>query len=207
MVLLIILLIIIGLLILGKFICLIILFIPHIKQIKNYYYKNAVPFSVAGSFNNWNPELMKKGRNINIYKLTNFLPAGTYEYKIKKNDIFCDGANRCFTLATNKKVTFYAKSNGNTYNFFCDAQDIFLVGDITGGTNFNDKKQKPNKQKPDKSIWDIANTGSYMLKVKDNDGSFIDNDILSNVQNIENQGTHKIIFKYNTFRVSYKKSQ
>jgi hypothetical protein len=164
------------------------------------------PPTLAGTFNSWVQEEMSKIGNTHVYKLTKTLTAGTHEYKVLTNGNYPDwwGANRVFTLTEETEVTFYAKIiDNNNWLFVCDAQPIYLVGDVTGGGFDENPYLLSNKtESVQYFLGDINNGGNYMLKVYDINNFLINNDVMKAVQNINDAGKYKITFVYETFEVT-----
>ena len=112
----------------------------------------AADLNVVGSFTSWNNNdaafKMTEIGTTCIYSLEKTLPAGTYEFKVFYSGTWngpSAGDNRVFTLASEKTVKFYAKDNGgSTTRFFCDAQELYVIGAVVGGWDVASMKLMTN---------------------------------------------------------------
>ena len=164
------------------------------------------PFEVRGLFNEWNNgwEMIEIG-NTGVYSVTINLPADTHKFKVLKDGIPPPGDERTF-ISNGSPVTFYAKDLGSSgWLFVCDQQDIFVVGDATGGSDFNDNALLLQyKTDTAQHFVGYLDGLDYMLKVKDFNGLLtIDNDVMNAVRSdLFFDGMYVITFDYATFNVT-----
>ena len=165
--------------------------------------------TVTGSFpdNNWQNNNagyhMTQIGITNIYLLEKTLPAGTYDFKVFYTGTWngaAGGSNARIILTTEKTVKFYAKDNGTSINFVCDAQELYVIGDPVGGWNSSMMKLMTN------SITDATYTanvvaGDYKI-VSLNGTEIIWNFITPNNSNVGGSGNYTIKLDFATFAVS-----
>lgn len=166
----------------------------------------AADLTVTGSFpdNVWNNAnasyKMTEIGTTGIYSLEKTLPAGTYEYKVFFTGTWngaTDGDNRSFVLDTQKTVKFYAKSNGSTISFLCDAQNLYVIGAVVGGWDAANLKLMTKTSTAAEYTADVV-AGNCKIVVKDKNSAIVWNDITPTDQNVGGTGNYTIKIDFST---------
>lgn len=171
----------------------------------------AADLTVTGSFpgnswNNANAEFkMTEIGTTGVYSLEKTLPAGTYEFKVFYSETWngpSAGDNRVFTLASEKTVKFYAKDNGgSTTRFFCDAQELYVIGAAVGGWDVASMKLMTNTAAEAAYTVDVV-AGGYKIVVKDKNSNIVWNDITPSDQSVSSTGNHTFKLDFAAFTVT-----
>lgn len=171
----------------------------------------AADLTVTGSFpgnswNNANAEFkMTEIGTTGVYSLEKTLPAGTYEFKVFYSGTWngpSAGDNRVFTLASEKTVKFYAKDNGgSTTRFFCDAQELYVIGAAVGGWDVASMKLMTNTAAEAAYTADVV-AGGYKIVVKDKNSNIVWNDITPSDQSVSSTGNHTFKLDFAAFTVT-----
>ena len=170
---------------------------------------HAADLTVTGSFpdNNWQNNnagyLMTQIGITNIYFLEKTLPAGTYDFKVFYTGTWngaAGGSNARIILTTEKTVKFYAKDNGTSINFVCDAQELYVIGDPVGGWSSANMKLMTNTITDARYTADVV-AGDYKI-VSLNGSEIIWNFITPNNSNVSGSGNYSIKLDYSTFAVN-----
>ncbi len=169
----------------------------------------AVDLTVTGSFpdNNWNNSnsafRMSEIGTSGIYSLEKTLPAGDYEFKVFYTGTWNgtgSGGNAKFTLASEKTVKFYAKDNGTTISFLCDAQSFYVIGASVGGWDAANMKIMSSTATDAAYTADVL-AGDYKI-VTLNGTSIVWDYITPSNKNIAGSGNYTIKLDFATFGVS-----
>lgn len=171
----------------------------------------AADLTVTGSFpgNSWNNAnaeyKMTEIGTTGVYSLEKTLPAGTYEFKVFYSGTWngpSAGDNRVFTLASEKTVKFYAKDNGgSTTRFFCDAQELYVIGAAVGGWDVASMKLMTNTAAEAAYTVDVV-AGGYKIVVKDKNSNIVWNDITPSDQSVSSTGNHTFKLDFAAFTVT-----
>lgn len=171
----------------------------------------AADLTVTGSFpgNSWNNAnaeyKMTEIGTTGVYSLEKTLPAGTYEFKVFYSGTWngpSAGDNRVFTLASEKTVKFYAKDNGgSTTRFFCDAQELYVIGAAVGGWDVASMKLMTNTAAEAAYTADVV-AGGYKIVVKDKNSNIVWNDITPSDQSVSSTGNHTFKLDFAAFTVT-----
>jgi hypothetical protein len=171
----------------------------------------AADFTVTGTFpsNNWvnnNADYkMSEIGTTGIFYLEKILPVGTYEYKVFNTGTWTgpdgSGDNRVFTLATQATVKFYAKLDGTTIRFFCDAQQFYVIGDVVGGWDISNKKPMTNSATNAVYSANLL-TGDYKIVSLDKNSAIVWNDITPSNQTLGSSGNYNLVLDFATFAIT-----
>ncbi|MDD3321112.1 MAG: hypothetical protein PHS59_06685 [Paludibacter sp.] len=172
-------------------------------------------FTVTGNFNDWNNSAaeykMTEIGTSGVYSLEKTLSAGTYEYKVFNTGTWTgpdekDGIdNRIFTLTAETAVTFYAKLNEGLILFFCDAQQLYVIGSIVGGWTTTEFKAMTNSTTETIYTADVIG-GNFKIVSLDKNGAIVWSDITPADQAISGTGNYTIKLDYTTFTVTATKN-
>lgn len=164
--------------------------------------------NVTGNFNSWNNNdaayKMTEIGTSGVYKLEKTLPAGNYEYKVFYTGTWNgpgSGDNRIFSLTEEKTVKFYAKENGSTIYFFCDAQQLYVIGSTVGGWDTGHMKLMTNSAADATYAGDVV-TGEFKIVSLDKNGNIVWDDITPSNQSVSSSGNYTIKLDFETFTVS-----
>lgn len=169
----------------------------------------AADLTVTGSFpgNNWVNNAadykMTQIGTTNIYVLEKTLVAGVYEFKVFYSgtwDGAASGANAKITLASDKTVKFYAKDNGTSINFVCDAQELFVIGAPVGGWDTSNAKTMTSTSSDARYTADVV-AGDFKIVSKDGT-TVIWNFITPNNMNVGGSGNYTFKLDFATFTVT-----
>jgi len=165
--------------------------------------------TVTGSFpeniwvNNAVDYSMSQIGTTNVYSLEKYLTAGTYEFKVFYTGTF-NGANGSpnaqITLTTDKTVKFYAKDNGTTISFMCDAQELYVIGDIVGGWDTSNATLMTSATAEANYTASVL-AGDYKI-VSKNGTNLVWDYITPSNQNIGLAGSYNIKFDFASFSLS-----
>lgn len=170
----------------------------------------AADLTVTGNFpeNSWNNAnasyKMSEIGTTGIYTLEKTLPAGTYEYKVFYTGTWngaTNGDNRKFVLDTEKTVKFYAKDNGSTTSFFCNAQQLYIIGAVVGGWDAANLKLMTNAETEAAYTAEVV-AGNYKIVVKDKNDAIVWDDITPTNQTLAASGNFTIKLDYATMATS-----
>ncbi|MDO9154259.1 MAG: T9SS type A sorting domain-containing protein [Paludibacter sp.] len=169
----------------------------------------AANLTVTGSFlgNNWVNNaadyLMTQIGTTNVYSLEKTLPAGTYEFKVFYTGTWngaAGGTNAKITLTAEKTVKFYAKDNGTTIDFVCDAQELYVIGATVGGWSASNMKAMTMTSTDATYTADVV-AGDY--KIVSLNGTTIVWDFVTPAnQNVGGSGNYTIKLDFVTFAVT-----
>lgn len=166
--------------------------------------------TVTGNFpnNNWNNSnadyKMTQIGTSGVYMLEKTLPAGNYEYKVFYTGTWNgprEGDNRIFSLSEEKTVKFYAKEDGTNIYFFCDAQQLYVIGSTVGGWDKSNMKLMTNSTTDATYRGDVV-TGEYKIVSLDKNGNIVWDDITLSNQSIPTSGNYTLKLEFATFTVS-----
>jgi len=166
--------------------------------------------TVTGNFpnNDWNNNAldykMTEIGTSGVYMLEKTLPAGSYEYKVFYSGTWSgpgSGDNRKFTLSEEKTVKFYAKENSSIIYFFCDAQQLYVIGSTVGDWETDHMKLMTNSATDATYTGDVV-TGEYKIVSLDKNGNIVWDDITPSNQSVSSSGNYTIKLDFETFTVS-----
>lgn len=164
--------------------------------------------NVTGNFNSWNNNdaayKMTEIGTSGVYMLEKTLPAGSYEYKVFYSGTWSgpgSGDNRKFTLSEEKTVKFYAKENSSIIYFFCDAQQLYVIGSTVGGWDTYHMKLMTNSATDATYTGDVV-TGEYKIVSLNKNNAIVWNDITPSNQSVSSSGNYTIKLDFETFTVS-----
>ncbi|MBP1663301.1 MAG: hypothetical protein H6Q19_441 [Bacteroidetes bacterium] len=168
----------------------------------------ATDLTVTGAFpdNNWNNSnsafLMTEIGTSGVYSLERTLPAGDYEFKVLYTGTWngASGGNAKFTLTSEKAVKFYAKDNGSSISFLCDAQTFYIVGSSVGGWDAASMKSMTSTTAEATYTADVV-AGDYKI-VSLNGTNIVWDYITPSNMNIAGSGNYTIKLDFTSFAVT-----